>query len=83
MGQQGLQQSYPHNRITLEKMDDIIRKVRSAFGDMDNIRERTYLAIGVMEHHCHMKMNGGDCGLDFDIMRDLAADTVLAILKGE
>jgi hypothetical protein len=50
--------------------------------DDTNIREKTYAAIGIMEQHCHMMMHNELYGLNADIMRDLAVNAVLSVLKG-
>ena len=66
--------------IILEKMDAVIERLKLIIKDNDNIREKAYAAIGIMEQHCHMMMDNELCGLDIDIMRKLTISSIISIL---
>ena len=85
---EGLQHTDPdvrklYNNITSEKMETVIDTLRDQFGDSSDIREKAYLAVGIMEQHCHMIMNNELYRLDADVMRSMAIKAVLSVLKGE
>ena len=71
-----------YSEITEEKMQHTTARLAGFLHDDTNIRERAYAAIGIMEQHCHMMMNNELYGLNADIMRDLAVNAVLSVLKG-
>ena len=66
--------------IILEKMDAVIERLKLIIKDNDNIREKAYAAIGIMEQHCHMMMDNELYGLDIDIMRKLTISSIISIL---
>ena len=68
--------------ITEEKIKNITAKLAAFLHDDTNIREKAYAAIGIMEQHCHMMMNNELYRLDADVMRDMAVNAVLSVLKG-
>lgn len=70
-----------YSKITSEKMKDVTAMFSAFMNDDAYIREKAYSAVGIMEQHCHMMMNNDLYGLDADIMRDIAVNTVLGILK--
>ncbi len=70
-----------YNNIAMGLMERVIDKLREVIGARDDIRERAYTAIGIMEQHCHIKMNGGEPGLDNDIMRELTVAAVMTVLE--
>ena len=71
-----------YSKITEEKMKGVAAGLGRLLGNDCHIRERAYAAIGIMEQHCHTCMNSGIHGLDTDVMREMAAEAVLCILKG-
>ena len=71
-----------YSEITEEKMKHTTARLTDFLHDDTNIREKAYAAIGIMEQHCHMMMNNELYGLNADIMRDLAVNAVLSVLKG-
>lgn len=71
-----------YSEITDEKMKEVISRLAAFLHDDTNIREKAYAAIGIMEQHCHMMMNNELYELNAGIMRDLAVNAVLSILKG-
>ncbi len=70
-----------YSEITYEKMKEVISRLATFLHDDTNIREKAYTAISIMEQHCHMMMNNELYGLNAGIMRDLAVNAVLSILK--
>ena len=64
-------------------MKDTAAKLAGFLHDDANIREKAYAATGILEQHCHMMMNNALYGLNADVMRDLAVNAVLCVLKGE
>ena len=72
-----------YSSITDEKMKDTAAKLAAFLHDDTNIREKAYAATGILEQHCHMMMNNALYGLNADVMRDLAVNAVLCVLKGE
>ena len=71
-----------YSGISDEKMKGITAKLAAFLHDDTNIREKAYAAIGIMEQHCHMMMNNELYRLDADVMRDMAVNAVLSVLKG-
>ena len=71
-----------YSGITEEKMKNITAKLAAFLNDDTNIREKAYAAMGIMEQHCHMMMNNELYGLNADVMRDIAVNAVLCVLKG-
>ena len=71
-----------YSEIAEEKMENMTARLAGFLHDDTNIREKAYAAIGIMEQHCHMMMNNELYGLNADIMRDLAVNAVLSVLKG-
>lgn len=67
--------------IILEKMDALIERLKLIIKDNDNIREKAYAAIGIMEQHCHMVMDDELYELDIDIMRKYTIYSVMNILS--
>ena len=72
-----------YSEISDEKMKDVAAKLAVFLNNDENIREKAYAAIGIMEQHCHMMMNNELYGLDTEVMRELTINAVLAVLKGE
>lgn len=70
-----------YSEITEEKMNNVISRLSVVLNDDTHIREKAYAAIGIMEQHCHLMMNNELYGLDVDIMRDIAVNAVLGVLK--
>lgn len=70
-----------YSDIIEDKMKHIASRLGAFLHDDTNIRERAYAAIGIMEQHCHMMMNNELYGLNVGIMRDLAVNAVLSVLK--
>jgi AcrR family transcriptional regulator len=71
-----------YSEITAEKMNGITEKLAAFLNDDTNIREKAYAAVGIMEQHCHMMMNHELYGLNAEVMRDIAVNAVLSVLKG-
>jgi AcrR family transcriptional regulator len=67
--------------MILEKMDALIERLKLIIKDNDNIREKAYAAIGIMEQHCHMVMDNELYELDIDIMRKYTIYSVMNILS--
>ena len=63
------------------KMDALIQRLKLIIKDNDNIREKAYAAIGIMEQHCHMVMDNELYELDIDIMRKYTIYSVMNILS--
>ena len=72
-----------YSEITEDKMKNVTSMLAAVLSDDTHIREKAYSAIGIMEQHCHMMMNNELYGLDADVMRDIAVNAVLGVLKGE
>lgn len=70
-----------YNSISKEMMEGVIVKLGSLTGSSENIREKAYLSVNIMEQYCHLKMNSEGMELDFDVMREKTLDSVMAILK--
>lgn len=68
--------------ITEDKMKEVTSVMESLLHNYTNIREKAYSALGIMEQHCHMMMNNELYGLNADVMRDMAVNAVLCVLKG-
>lgn len=71
-----------YSRLEEEKMNGITAKLTTLLNDDANVREKAYLTIGIMEQHCHMMMNNELYGLDAEVMRKMALDAMISILKG-
>lgn len=71
-----------YSGITEEKMKNIASRLAEFLHGDTNIREKAYAATGIMEQHCHMMMNNELYGLNADVMRDIAVNAVLSVLKG-
>lgn len=72
-----------YSEITEKKMKNVISRLATVLKSDTHIREKAYSAIGIMEQHCHMMMNNALYSLDADVMRDIAVNAVLGVLKGE
>ena len=70
-----------YSGITDEKIKEAASRLAAFLPDDTNIREKAYAAIGIMEQHCHTMLNNGLYGLNAGIMRDLAVNAVLSVLK--
>ncbi|MBQ3918777.1 MAG: TetR/AcrR family transcriptional regulator [Oscillospiraceae bacterium] len=68
-----------YNEITRDKMAAVTERLGQMTGD-GNIRERAYLAVGIMEQHCHMLLDNDMHGLDADVLRDMTASAVISVL---
>ena len=71
-----------YSRLGDEKMKGITARLTTPLNDDANVREKAYLTIGIMEQHCHMMMNNELYGLDAEVMRKMAVDAMISILKG-
>ncbi|MBO6231421.1 MAG: TetR/AcrR family transcriptional regulator [Ruminiclostridium sp.] len=71
-----------YSRLGDEKMKGITARLTTLLNDDANVREKAYLTIGIMEQHCHMMMNNELYGLDAEVMRKMAVDAMISILKG-
>ncbi len=69
-----------YTEITSVKMDALIERLKLIIKDNDNIREKAYAAIGIMEQYCHMVMDNELYELDIDIMRKYTIYSVMNIL---
>ncbi|MCR5142273.1 MAG: TetR/AcrR family transcriptional regulator [Ruminococcus sp.] len=70
-----------YSELIEDKIKDVTSRLAAFLHDDTNIREKAYAAIGIMEQHCHMMMNNGLYGLNAGIMRELAVNAVLCVLK--
>lgn len=70
-----------YTEIASVKMDALIERLKLIIKDNDNIREKAYAAIGIMEQHCHMVMDNELYELDIDVMREMTVNSVMCVLE--
>jgi len=70
-----------YNSITHEKMEKFTAKLGPLLDSKENIREKAYLAVNIMEQYCHLQMNSELKELDIDVMREKTLDAVLCVLN--
>lgn len=70
-----------YNSITHEKMENFTAMLTPLLDNKENIREKAYLAVNIMEQYCHLQMNSEMKELDIDVMREKTLDAVLCVLN--
>ena len=70
-----------YNSITHEKMENFTAMLALLLHNKENIREKAYLAVNIMEQYCHLQMNSEMKELDIDVMREKTLDAVLCVLN--
>ena len=68
-------------KVSLDMMENVIDKLSHFLPDKTNIREKTYLAVSILEQYCHLKMNSNQIDLDFSVLREQTIDTVIDVLE--
>ena len=68
-------------RVSRDMMENVIDKLSHFLPDKTNIREKTYLAVSILEQYCHLKMNSDQIDLDFSFLREQTIDTVIDVLE--
>ena len=68
---------------TVEKnaIENIIDKLPPNLKNITNIKERLYIASGIMENYCHMFVRNKETMLDMKITKKYTVDAVLKILE--
>lgn len=67
--------------VSRDMMENVIDKLSHFLPDKTNIREKTYLAVSILEQYCHLKMNSDQIELDFSVLREQTIDTVIDVLE--
>lgn len=68
-------------KVSRDMMENVIDKLSHFLPDKTNIREKTYLAVSILEQYCHLKMNSDQIDLDFSFLREQTIDTVIDVLE--
>ena len=72
-----------YEKISWNAVDALIPKCSAKFGTATNLRERLYVAIGVLENCAHMQMNDAMCkALDMEKIQKISIDAIMAIIGG-
>ena len=70
-----------YEKISWNAVDALILKCSAKFGAIPNLRERLYVAIGVLENCAHMQMNDAMCkALDMEKIKNISIDAVMTII---
>ena len=70
-----------YHKMSLGMMTGVIGKLSHILHSDEDIREKAYLAVSIMEQYCHLKMNSELIGIDTGTLREKTIGTVLYVLK--
>ena len=72
-----------YEKIKWNAVDALIPKCAAKFGEVPNLRERLYVAIGVLENCAHMQMDDAMCKvLDMEKIQKISIDAIMTIIEG-
>ena len=72
-----------YEKISWNAVDELIPKCSAKFGAATNLRERLYVAIGILENCAHMQMNDAMCKvLDMEKIQKISIDAIMTIIEG-
>ena len=69
-----------YERIQSAELERLTESLSVRLPTSEDLRERVYLAVGVMEHYCHLKIDNTDM-LDLDRLREITAKTAAALFQ--
>ncbi len=69
-----------YQRIESAELGRLAESLSKKLHQCDDLHERVYLAVGVMEQYCHLKINGAD-RLDLEKLRKITANTAAALFE--
>ena len=70
-----------YHKMSIDMMNSVIVKLSQILNSVEDIREKAYLAVSIMEQYCHLKMNSELIGIDTGTLREKTIGTVLYVLK--
>ena len=72
-----------YEKISWNAVDELIPKCSAKFGTATNLRERLYVAIGILENCAHMQMDDAMCKvLDMEKIQKISIDAIMTIIEG-
>ena len=72
-----------YEKISWNAVDELIPKCSAKFGAATNLRERLYVAIGILENCAHMQMDDAMCKvLDMEKIQKISIDAIMTIIEG-
>ena len=72
-----------YEKISWNAVDELIPKCSAKFGTATNLRERLYVAIGILENCAHMQMDDAICKvLDMEKIQKISIDAIMTIIEG-
>ena len=73
-----------YDRIMDRAIDRLVPKCQAVFGDVPDMRERLYVAIGILDNYSHMQMRDEQFdSVDMDKMKQMCIESALMVLKVE
>ncbi len=73
-----------YDRIMENAIDALIPKCRAVLGDIPDIRERLYVALGILDNYAHMQMEEtGHANVDMDKLKELCIASVVMVMNVE
>lgn len=72
-----------YDRITERAIEELIEKCPEQLQALPHLKERLYVAIGILDHYAHLQMDEDRCrGLDMEQMKKLSIEAAVAVIGG-
>ena len=72
-----------YEKISWNAVDALIPKCSAKLGALPNLRERLYVAIGILENCAHMQIDDAMCKtLDMEKIQEISIHTVMTLIGG-
>ena len=65
--------------IEKNELEKLTKELADKLDDTEYLREKVCLAVGIMEHYCHLTMNDTRGQLDKDKLRSLTIASVISL----
>ncbi len=72
-----------YDGITEKAVEGLIEKCPEQMQALPHLKERLYVAIGILDHYAHLQMDEDRCrGLDMEQMKKLSIEAAVAVIGG-
>lgn len=72
-----------YDKITEKAVEGLIEKCPEQMQALPHLKERLYVAIGILNHYAHLQMDEDQCrGLDMEQMKKLSIEAAVAVIGG-
>lgn len=72
-----------YDKIQQNAVETLLSKCKAWFADLTDLRERLYVAIGILENYAHMQLDDAMCeALDMKQVQKISIASVISIIGG-